>query len=154
MNKPFQKNDNGKSRPDLIAPEFIDELGHALAYGSNKYQPRNWEIGADWSRYHAALLRHVNAWAAGEDRDPESGLHHMAQAGFAAMVLVAYSSRQHGNDDRTTRACLQDSAKLGCDELKIEAKPLGNAARTVITESLIHQWQDAVHAGKLVDRDE
>jgi hypothetical protein len=71
-----------------------------LDYGAKKYAPRNWELGMDWGRMLAASLRHLFAWARGEDYDPESKLHHLAHAACCVLFLLAYAMRNVGNDDR------------------------------------------------------
>lgn len=89
-------------RPELIAPEIITALGEVLAYGANKYAAGNWALGMEWSRVYGAMLRHLNAWASGEDIDEESKLRHLAHASFGMMVLLAYSKRGIGIDDRVS----------------------------------------------------
>jgi len=100
MSEVFIKYDRDKSRVDLIPPEFLEALGVVLAYGARKYSPRNWEQGAEWSRYYAALLRHLFAWWRGEDKDPETGYSHLWHATACLAFLTAYESRSIGKDDR------------------------------------------------------
>lgn len=77
----FTKYDSGKSRPDLIPGEVLLSIGDVLAYGAKKYAPNNWQRpGTSVNRYHAAALRHIAAWDAGEEIDNESGLHHIDHA--------------------------------------------------------------------------
>lgn len=46
--------------------------------GADKYGKRNWTIDAiRASTYVGAMLRHLTAWAEGEDLDPESGYSHL-----------------------------------------------------------------------------
>lgn len=98
-----QKHDKGKaSRPELIAPEMIHGIGCVLSFGANKYSAGNWALGMEWSRPYGALLRHLNAWASGEAKDPETGHSHLWHAGCCLMFLIAYEARQIGKDDRKT----------------------------------------------------
>jgi hypothetical protein len=60
----------------------------------------NWVKGMAWRRCLGSLLRHTFAWAAGEDFDKESGLHHMAHVARGALTLIAYHKRKVGTDDR------------------------------------------------------
>ena len=95
------KHDSDKvSRPELIAPEFILGIGTVLAFGAKKYAAGNWSHGMEWSRVYGAMLRHLNAWASGENLDQESSLPHLWHAGCCLMFLTAFSERQIGTDDR------------------------------------------------------
>lgn len=98
------KLDAGKPRMDLIAPEALQALGSVLAFGANKYADRNWEKGMSWGRVYSALQRHLNAWAAGEDLDPESGMPHLWHAITNVHFLIAYEIREAGTDDRSPYA--------------------------------------------------
>jgi hypothetical protein len=96
------KFDQNKPRMDLIPPEVFEEMGKVLAFGSEKYEARNWEKGMAWGRCHAAALRHLVAWSRGEDLDPETGLPHLAHAATNIAFLLAYQQRgmRDGFDDR------------------------------------------------------
>lgn len=61
---------------------------------------RNWEKGMAWGRLSGALLRHLFAWMNGEDRDPESGMRHLAHAACCALMLLSLTIRNVGTDDR------------------------------------------------------
>ena len=95
-----KKNDQGKPRPELIAPEIIHALGVILEFGSKKYDVSNWEKGLNWSRCFGALMRHMWAWWKGEGKDDETGESHLWHACCCLMFLVAYEERKIGNDDR------------------------------------------------------
>jgi hypothetical protein len=94
------KHDQGKVRLDLIPPELLFAVGEVLTFGAGKYGPRNWELGMDWSRPYAAMLRHMLAWWSGEDNDPETGKSHLWHAGCCLAFLIAYEQRGIGRDDR------------------------------------------------------
>lgn len=100
MESDFQKDDMGKARIDLIPPEFIFGTAAVLELGARKYAPNNWAKGAAWSRYYAAMQRHLWAWWAGQDDDPESGITHLAHAACCLAFLMAYEHRHLGTDDR------------------------------------------------------
>ena len=100
MNEKFIKNDFGKTRFDLIPPTAYRAIADVLTYGAKKYGPNNWCRGAEWSRYFAALERHLNNWKSGENNDLESGLPHLAHAGCCNMFLLEYELSQLGKDDR------------------------------------------------------
>lgn len=94
------KYDTGKARMDLLDPQALEELANVLGYGAKKYAAHNWRKGMDWSRMVAAALRHINAFNAGQDRDPETGLLHTAHAMCCLMFLTNYAITATGNDDR------------------------------------------------------
>lgn len=94
------KFDNGKLRFDLVPTDGIMALAQVLTLGAEKYGERGWERGMAWSRVYAALQRHLIAWWAGEDTDPESGHSHLWHVLTNAAFLVAYEQRGIGRDDR------------------------------------------------------
>ena len=95
-----RKHDSGKLRLDLIPPEAIDALAEVLTPGAARYGARNWEKGLTWGRCFAAMMRHAWAWWRGEDKDPDSGLSHMAHVLCNAAFLVTFERRRLGQDDR------------------------------------------------------
>ena len=94
------KQDAGKTRIDLIAPEFLVATANVLTFGADKYGERNWENGMSWGRSFGALMRHLWAWWAGEKADPETGMSHLHHAACCLMFLIAYEERKLGTDDR------------------------------------------------------
>ncbi|NCB97236.1 MAG: hypothetical protein EOM36_02600 [Bacteroidia bacterium] len=73
------KYDAGKLRYDLVPPAAIKAIAEILTFGANKYAPNSWQTVTDGeTRYIAALMRHFEAYRAGEDFDPESGKSHLA----------------------------------------------------------------------------
>lgn len=94
------KDDSGKPRLDLIAPELLFALGEILDFGAEKYEERNWEKGMSWGRVYAALQRHLWAWWNGEDNDAETGKSHLWHSACCLMFLLAYEQRKVGVDDR------------------------------------------------------
>lgn len=94
------KYDTGKIRMDLLPPELLTAVATILTFGANKYTDRNWEQGMDWGRVYGALLRHLNAWWAGEDKDPETGESHLWHAGCCIAFLITYEQRGIGTDTR------------------------------------------------------
>jgi len=95
-----RKDDSGKLPYHLIAPELLEGTAAVLAFGAEKYAPRNWELGMDWSRPFSALMRHVWAWWRGEKADPETGFSHLHHASCCLMFLIAFEARNAGKDDR------------------------------------------------------
>lgn len=89
-------------RMDLIPWKAVTQISEVYDFGARKYAPHNWRKGYDWGLSYAALMRHLSAWWEGQDTDPESGLSHLAHAGFHILTLVSFSSseRYRGLDDR------------------------------------------------------
>lgn len=94
------KHDQQKARYDLLTHEFLEGTASVLTFGAQKYGDRNWELGMKWGRPFAALMRHIWAWWRGEEKDPESGLSHLAHAACNLCFLMTYSARKSGTDDR------------------------------------------------------
>ncbi len=95
-----RKDDQGKLPWNLLPPDAIDEVLRVLSVGAERYGDRNWERGMSWSRPFAALMRHMWAWWRGQDKDPDTGLSHLAHAGCNILFLLAYERRNAGHDDR------------------------------------------------------
>jgi hypothetical protein len=89
-----------KLRYDLIPPEAEAALASVLTFGASKYNDRNWELGLPWMETVASLRRHLAAFVAGEDLDPESGLPHVAHIITNAAFLVTMTKRRPDLDDR------------------------------------------------------
>ena len=94
------KNDSEKNRLELIPHSAIEGLGRAMTYGSQKYEDHNWSNGFNWDRLVGSLMRHLNAWRAGQDNDPESGLSHIDHVLANAAMLAAHIEEGLGNDNR------------------------------------------------------
>ena len=94
------KFDFAKDRHDLIPPEAITALAKILTHGATKYGPRGWERGMEWGRLYAATQRHLLAFWAGENNDPESAHPHLWHALTNIAFLLTYQRRGIGNDDR------------------------------------------------------
>lgn len=87
-----RKDDAGKLRYWLIPHRALAALADVLTYGAEKYGAWNWLHVEDWrERYYNALIRHVEAWRAGEWLDPESGKPHLAHAAACIFFLFEKS---------------------------------------------------------------
>jgi hypothetical protein len=91
---------SGKRRWDLLPPDSLAVVADVLTIGSRKYAERNWELGMPFKDAMGSLERHYMAWKAGEDLDPESGLHHLAHVACNALFLLTWVLRGKGTDDR------------------------------------------------------
>jgi len=92
--------DREKIRLELVPPELITAVGEVLTLDAAMYGDRNWEKGMDRGRVYGALQRHLLAWWAGEECDPETGKTHLAHASCCIAFLLAYEAGSIGQDDR------------------------------------------------------
>lgn len=84
----------------LIPVYATVEEAKVFGHGGEKYAPYNWRKGYDWSLSYDAMQRHLNAFWYGEDRDPDSGLPHLAHARWHTGVLLEFWNFGLGADDR------------------------------------------------------
>lgn len=89
-------------RFDLIPMDALEEVARVYGWGARKYADDNWLRGYKWRLSLGALLRHVARFMVGEDRDPESGLLHVAHAAWHCLTLATFIMRSLGTDDRGT----------------------------------------------------
>jgi len=94
------KDDDGKMPWHLLPFDAVRQVVAVLKFGAQKYAPRNWEQGMDWDRPFSAAMRHLTAWYEGEDKDPETGLSHIAHALCCLLFLMSYQLRSIGKDTR------------------------------------------------------
>jgi hypothetical protein len=100
-----RKDDTGKARYDLIPADALDHVAKLFGDGAAKYGERNWEShgGLKYGRVFAAMMRHAWAFWRGSDYDDDpvgQRQHHMASVAWCAMVLLSYTLRRIGTDDR------------------------------------------------------
>jgi hypothetical protein len=126
------KHDQMKTRYDLLPPEFLHGTAEILTFGADKYGARNWELGMNWGRPFAAMMRHMWAWWRGEKLDPETGKSHLWHAACCIAFLMAYEERGIGTDDRPGARPKAESTGEGgrstnkdLEELKARAVRLG-----------------------------
>jgi hypothetical protein len=94
------KFDQDKLPLHLLSTEAMNQTAAVLAFGAQKYAEHNWREGFAWSRPLSAAMRHITAFNAGEDRDPESGLSHLAHAACCIMFLLEFEKTHPHLDDR------------------------------------------------------
>ena len=87
------KHDGEKVRMELLDPYAVEQLAAVLTFGAKKYAPHNWRLGIRKGRLLAALMRHVFAYLRGEDKDPETGLSHIAHAMCCCMFILGLEHR-------------------------------------------------------------
>lgn len=95
-----RKNDSGKPPISLLDRDFIEGTANVMAFGAKKYDRYNWCGGIAHTRLVDAAMRHLVAYASGEDLDPESGLPHIDHAA-ASINMLRGNQRLHPElDDR------------------------------------------------------
>lgn len=84
-------------KPQLqsIPPVINIEMAAALQSGANKYGPWNWRSNhVEMMTYIGAMRRHIDALLDGEDRAPDSGVHHLGHV--AASCAIVLDAARHG----------------------------------------------------------
>lgn len=94
------KFDQEKVAVELLPMVALVEVSRVLTYGAKKYAVHNWRKGLLWSRLLGGALRHLFAWATGEDEDPETGISHLAHAACCVLFLLEFTKAGGGTDDR------------------------------------------------------
>ena len=94
------KFDGDKLPVNLLSTEALLQTAAVLKFGADKYHAHNWRDGFAWSRPLAAAMRHIMAYNDGEDKDPESGLSHLAHAACCIMFLLEFEKTHPNLDDR------------------------------------------------------
>jgi hypothetical protein len=99
------KFDEGKRDWSLLPLDSVEEIVKVLEFGANKYAAHNWSSngGFKYTRVINAMIRHLFAFARGVDKDPETGLSHLAHLGCNVLFLlhfVANKDKFRDNDDR------------------------------------------------------
>ena len=96
-----KKHDSNKPKWNLLPWVAQTEVVKALTFGEKIYGADNWRHVPDGnSRYLAAALRHIVAWATGEKHDPESGLHHLAHAVCCLLFLIELDTTQERQHEK------------------------------------------------------
>jgi hypothetical protein len=83
-----------------LCPKALMLVAQVAGFGRRKYNRLNYLKGFDWSLSYDACQRHLHAFWAKEDIDPESGLPHLAHAAWQCLCLLAFGLRGLGKDDR------------------------------------------------------
>ena len=94
------KHDQEKADMSLLSPIAMLRIAEVMTFGKKKYSAHNWRGGFIWSRPAAAAIRHIFAWLGGEDKDPETGLSHLAHCACCLMFLLEFETTKPELDDR------------------------------------------------------
>lgn len=132
-----KRDDGGKLPLHLIPPSTLTELAKGLQFGAEKYNERNWEKGMLWSRAIASMMRHMNAFNAGEDYDPESGLLTLSHLLCNVAFLIEWTKTHPELDDRPTRP--QKRIGLDIDDVLADFMGAYKERYNIIEE--VHFWR-------------
>lgn len=94
------KHDQDKPDMSLLSNIALTKVAQVMTYGKAKYSAHNWRGGFIWSRPLAAAARHLFAYIGGEDKDPETGLSHLAHCACCLMFLLEFEETHKNLDDR------------------------------------------------------
>lgn len=92
QHSPGAKVDAGKLRAGLVLGDFARALTAVVevgTFGANKYTAHGWiEVPNGLARYEDAKLRHMLKRNLGEERDPDSGLLHLAHEAWNVLATL------------------------------------------------------------------
>lgn len=94
------KNDAMKPRMSLVPQVALIEVAKVMTYGAEKYKAYNWMDGFNWTVLTDAAIRHLAVFLAGEDKDDESGLLHLAHAACCCLMAIENCMLYPEKDDR------------------------------------------------------
>lgn len=87
-----------KPRYDLIPVFPLLELAKTYTIGAEKYEADDWKTKYTTAEVYSKLMRHLEAWRSGEDKDTE-GQYHLAAVAFHAFSLLWYSIYRKSADN-------------------------------------------------------
>ena len=86
---------DNKDRWELLPLTLIKQVVKVFTFGAQKYGPNRWQnLENEYERYKAALFRHIVAYEEGKITDPESGIHHLAHAGWNVLAMLYCAMKQ------------------------------------------------------------
>lgn len=94
------KHDQEKPDMALLSSIALVKIAEVMTFGKKKYSAHNWRGGFSWSRVLSAAFRHLVAYIGGQDKDPETGLSHLAHLGCCIMFLLEFEETHKDKDDR------------------------------------------------------
>lgn len=95
-----KKFDQGKPELSLVPVDAIYEMCAAFGHGQNKYGAFNYKGGLEVRRLIDAAFRHLLAFNAGEDLDPESGKSHLGHAMASVAMAIDVMKNKPELDNR------------------------------------------------------
>lgn len=117
-----EKGTKPETYDDMYMPA-LQELAKVYAMGAEKYERGNYRKGYPAILSISALMRHLVAWQAGEDLDPESGLSHLAHASWHTFCLQMILNDHPEFDDRQVSDYQQEENMLDAVKRSIVSDP-------------------------------
>lgn len=113
---------DGKDPLDYLESAVCDPPeARVMKSGADKYGRRNFRDSTILATtYVGAIRRHLNAFASGEDTDPDSGEPHLAHIRACCAVLLSAQDAGTYEDDRGVAVSLTPEYNRGVDELAEE----------------------------------
>lgn len=94
------KADSEKPMLAYIPKAALYAEGEAFAYGAKKYESWNYKHGISITRTLSAAMRHIVQFLGGEDKDSESGVHHLGCARANLAMALDTLANHPELDDR------------------------------------------------------
>ena len=92
---------------DLVPDSLAVFAALSFVEGAAKYGAYNWRVaGVRASVYRGALDRHLKSWWNGEDKDPKTGVPHLASVIAGAAILLDAELAGKLTDDRPPKVAL------------------------------------------------
>jgi hypothetical protein len=92
-----RKDDNGKLQWGLMPFSALRGAVRVMMFGAEKYGDFNWKhVDNPVRRYFDAMMRHITAYADGEEFDTESGMPHLWHAMCCLIFLVWHLDNKKG----------------------------------------------------------
>jgi len=131
----------GKPRLSFNALGREVQNGEAAVWeaGAEEYAPGNWLKGCSWVEATDSMYRHLNAFLAGEDLDPKSGLPHVDHLVCSAKILSNTFHVRKDLDDRVRT--------VGVDEADGSDRTVGMEVISVDEYDPQKRWRSRVYAG-------
>lgn len=98
------KANQGITKPplELVPLTALAYIAAGMQEGARKYGSASWRDvpSVDLNQYVGATMRHLMAYADGEDIDPDSGNHHIAHAIASLAIMCELLESENGTDTR------------------------------------------------------
>lgn len=98
-----KKYDSNKSMVGTLCnvfPNALLAIGNCIEFGTHKYpDPANWQkVEGAFTRYQNSIMRHYLKFLAGQERDSETNLLHLAHMAWNTLAVLELYLREHIED--------------------------------------------------------